>query len=142
MEMPWWIPILIFFARICDVSMATMRTILLTSGTTVVGLLPLLIQFERVAWQPAWLFGVELPFTLHWMSTENQDIWENLALSTVGGLVSSTLFLLLAMPALYYFSVRFGWWIRRLVDWVFSKFRRPRTEDSIPPSDAAGMKPV
>jgi HAE1 family hydrophobic/amphiphilic exporter-1 len=104
-----------------------MRSILLTSGTTVVGLLPLLIKVQDTPWAPKWLFGLSLPWTLRWMDSENQDIWENLALSTVGGVVSSTLFLLLAMPALYYVSVRFGWWIRGSVVWMQRLARRIRT---------------
>ncbi len=48
MDMPWWIPLLIFFARICDVSMATMRTILLTSG---IKAWPVIIGFfEVIIW--------------------------------------------------------------------------------------------
>jgi uncharacterized protein YebE (UPF0316 family) len=48
MDMPLWIPFLIFFARICDVSMATVRMILLTNG---IRLWPILIGFfEVVIW--------------------------------------------------------------------------------------------
>jgi len=32
------------------------------------------------------------------MSSENQDIWENLALTSVGGMVTSTILLLITMP--------------------------------------------
>lgn len=68
-----------------------LRSILLTSGTTIVGLAPLLIHFKH---------------------TEGQDIWENLALSSIGGLASSTILLVLALPVLYYILVRIGWRLR------------------------------
>jgi HAE1 family hydrophobic/amphiphilic exporter-1 len=66
-----------------------LRSILLTSGTTIVGLLPLLIHFRE---------------------TQDKDIWENLALASIGGLVSSTLLILFAIPAFYYVTVRFVGW--------------------------------
>jgi hypothetical protein len=98
-------------------TLVRLRSVLLTSGTTVVGLLPLLIILERVPWKPGWLFGLELPFTLRWMDTDNQDIWQNLALTSVGGLISSTVLIILALPALYYLCVRMGWGFRRLGLW-------------------------
>ena len=52
------------------------------------------------------------------MDSENQDIWQNLALTSIGGLVSSTVLILLTLPPLYYFSVRFGWAMRRLGGWI------------------------
>ena len=70
-----------------------MRSILLTSGTTIAGMLPLLIKLTEV---------------------EGRDIWENLALSSIGGLASSTVLILSAIPALYWISVRSGWGLRRL----------------------------
>ena len=89
-----------------------LRSILLTSGTTVVGLLPLLVRIERLSWRLPWI-GVELPFRLRWLDTTNQDIWQNLALTSIGGLLSSTVLILLVLPALYYASVRAGWALRR-----------------------------
>jgi hydrophobic/amphiphilic exporter-1 (mainly G- bacteria), HAE1 family len=88
-----------------------MRSVLLTSGTTVVGLLPLLISFR---WVSSTLLGIDLPFELSWLDTENQDIWVNLALSSIGGLVSSTVLLLVVLPSLYYGCVQVGWVLRRL----------------------------
>lgn len=105
-------------------TLVKMRSVLLTSGTTVVGLLPLLVTLENVVWTPGWLFGLSLPWTLHWLDNENPDIWENLAFSTVGGLVSSTILLIIAIPALYYMSVRISWWVRRLCGWIGSSFHR------------------
>jgi len=101
-----------------------LRSVLLTSGTTIVGLLPLLITFERVPTAIPWI-GVNLPFALHWMDNENQDIWQNLALTSIGGLVSSTILILLVLPPLYYASVRTGWVARRFWRWL-STLVRPR----------------
>jgi HAE1 family hydrophobic/amphiphilic exporter-1 len=89
-----------------------LRSILLTSGTTIVGLLPLLVQIERVPSRLPW-FGIELPFRLEWLDTTNQDIWQNLALTSIGGLLSSTVLIILVLPALYYAGVRIGWMLRR-----------------------------
>jgi hydrophobic/amphiphilic exporter-1 (mainly G- bacteria), HAE1 family len=66
-----------------------LRSILLTTGTTIVGLAPLLVHFRQ---------------------TEDKDIWENLALASIGGLTSSTLLILFAMPAIYYVITRFAGW--------------------------------
>ncbi len=72
-----------------------MRSILLTSGTTIFGLLPLLYQVEKQAGQ-------------------TKDIWENLALASIGGLTSSTVLLLSAVPAMYWAFTRWGWGLARL----------------------------
>jgi len=71
-----------------------LRSILLASGTTVAGLIPLLIEFGR--------------------DSGSKDIWENLALATIGGLTSSTILLLATMPALYWMFTRLGWILKRL----------------------------
>ncbi|MCA9759786.1 MAG: efflux RND transporter permease subunit, partial [Candidatus Eisenbacteria bacterium] len=65
-----------------------LRSILLTTGTTLVGLLPLL-RFRD--------------------ETEGRDIWVNLALSSTGGLASSLVLILLMVPVLYTLFVRLGW---------------------------------
>jgi multidrug efflux pump subunit AcrB len=96
-----------------------LRSILLTSGTTIVGLLPLLVQIERIPSKLPWI-GVELPFKLQWLDTANQDIWQNLALTSIGGLLSSTVLILLVLPALYYASVRIGWAARQAGLWLAS----------------------
>ena len=71
-----------------------LSSILLTTGTTIAGLLPLLIQLsDRV---------------------EGKDIWENLALSSIGGLTSSTLLLVTALPSMYWLAARAGWGLARL----------------------------
>jgi HAE1 family hydrophobic/amphiphilic exporter-1 len=95
-----------------------MRSILLTSGTTVVGLLPLIIQFSR---DQSTLLGIDFPWTISWMDTQDQAIWDNLALASIGGMISSTLLLIIGMPALYYGSIWTGWLVRDLVSWVGRK---------------------
>ncbi len=94
-----------------------LRSILLTSGTTIVGLLPLLVQIDQTA---STVLGIDLPFTFKWLDGDNQDIWQNLALTSIGGLISSTLLIVFMMPALYYLSVRVGWMLRRLYLWAAS----------------------
>jgi HAE1 family hydrophobic/amphiphilic exporter-1 len=66
------------------------RPIFLTTSTTVLGMLPLvLIQIE----------------------VQNQKIWSSLALSAVGGLISSTIFILIVIPIFYFYGDRIrGWW--------------------------------
>jgi HAE1 family hydrophobic/amphiphilic exporter-1 len=73
------------------------RPILMTTSTTVFGMLPmLLLQAE---------------------SRVRRQIWSTLALSTLGGLVSSTIFILIVIPILYFYSDRVkGWGIRILLD--------------------------
>ena len=73
---------------ICDGTRIQLRSILLTSGTTIAGMLPLLIQLSDEI---------------------GKDIWENLALSSVGGLASSTVLIISAIPALYWAFTRLGW---------------------------------
>ncbi|RKZ13310.1 hypothetical protein DRQ53_13530 [bacterium] len=92
-----------------------LRSILLTSGTTVVGLLPLIMQ---VSGEASTRLGIDLPFTVAWMDSSDQAIWDNLALTSIGGMISSTLLLLVGMPALYYGAVVTGWFMRDVVSWV------------------------
>jgi HAE1 family hydrophobic/amphiphilic exporter-1 len=82
-----------------------LRSILLTSGTTIVGLAPLLV---------------------HMSDTADKDIWENLALASIGGLAASTILLLLVLPPLYYYSVRTIWVFRRFGSWAAGRLRRRR----------------
>jgi len=59
------------------------RPIFMTTGTTVLGMMPLvLIQLEA----------------------GKKQIWASLALSTVGGLISSTVFILIVVPIFYYYG--------------------------------------
>jgi hypothetical protein len=101
--------------------MIRLRSILLTSGTTIVGLIPLLVTIQYVPWR---VFGIELPFELQWLDDANQDIWENLALSSVGGLISSTILLLLALPPLYFGVVWTSWQVRGATAFVATGLRR------------------
>ncbi|MBM3319032.1 MAG: efflux RND transporter permease subunit [Candidatus Eisenbacteria bacterium] len=73
-----------------------LRSILLTSGTTIAGLLPLLVRLTDEG------------------AGSGRDIWENLALTSIGGLISSTLLILGALPALYFVFARLGWALARL----------------------------
>jgi HAE1 family hydrophobic/amphiphilic exporter-1 len=99
-----------------------LRSVLLTSGTTIVGLLPLLLKFEWIPTQLSFL-DITLPFSAEWMDRDNQDIWQNLALTSIGGLISSTVLILLCLPPLYYFSVKFGWGMRRIGLWIAAGWR-------------------
>jgi HAE1 family hydrophobic/amphiphilic exporter-1 len=65
------------------------RPIFLTAGTTVLGMFPLLLIQAEVA---------------------KRKIWASLALSTVGGLISSTLFILIVIPILYLYGDRMRSW--------------------------------
>ena len=70
------------------------RPIFLTTSTTVLGMLPLvLVQLE----------------------VGKQKIWSSLALSAVGGLLSSTLFILIVIPVFYFYGdgIR-SWWFDRI----------------------------
>ncbi len=88
-----------------------MRSILLTSGTTVVGLAPLLVHMNQTA---------------------DKDIWENLALATIGGLTSSTILLLFMTPAIYATSIRVNWAFRRFVGWTRARARRRHAREASP----------
>jgi HAE1 family hydrophobic/amphiphilic exporter-1 len=72
-----------------------LRPIFMTTSTTVCGMLPmLLIQAQT---------GVK------------RQLWSTLALSTLGGLVSSTIFILIVIPILYYHSDRLkGWFVKKI----------------------------
>lgn len=93
---------------ICSGTRIQLRSILLTSGTTVAGLLPLLIKITD--------------------TTTGKDIWENLALSSIGGLVSSTILILSTIPALYWIMSRIGWGLARL----WSRVRRKALPEAPP----------
>jgi HAE1 family hydrophobic/amphiphilic exporter-1 len=91
-------------------SRVRMKSILLVSGTTIVGLAPLLVHIN---------------------DTADKDIWENLALATIGGLTSSTILLLLLTPSFYTTTIRLHWTIRRFRAWLGSKLRRPRVAPAV-----------
>jgi HAE1 family hydrophobic/amphiphilic exporter-1 len=80
---------------IVDGTRIQMRSILLASGTTIAGLLPLLYNAEQAGGEGS------------------RDIWQNLALASVGGLASSTVLILMSMPALYWAFTRLGWAMAR-----------------------------
>ena len=73
------------------------RPILMTTGTTVLGILPLLLVQAQA--------GVR------------RQIWSSLALCTVGGLTTSTILVLLVIPVLYYASDGLrGWFAERAAE--------------------------
>jgi HAE1 family hydrophobic/amphiphilic exporter-1 len=73
------------------------RPILMTTSTTVFGMLPMLLMQAET--------GVK------------RQIWSTLALSTVGGLTTSTLFLLLVIPICYFYGDRLrGWLAGKIVE--------------------------
>ena len=94
---------------IVDGTRIQMRSILLTSGTTIAGLLPLLYKKD---------------------ASQGKDIWENLALSSIGGLGSSTVLILSAIPALYWIFTRWGWGFARFGRWT------RRKKDKLAPAPA------
>ena len=64
----------------------------MTTSTTVLGMLPLvLIQME----------------------VGRRKIWSTLALTTVGGLISSTIFILIVIPILYFHGDKVHFWGNR-----------------------------
>jgi len=66
------------------------RPIFLTTCTTVLGMLPMvLIQLEE----------------------GKKHIWSSLALSAVGGLITSTIFILIAIPIFYFYGDRIRTWL-------------------------------
>jgi hypothetical protein len=92
-----------------------LRSILLTSGTTIAGLAPLLIHLNE---------------------TEDKDIWENLALASIGGLVASTILLIMVMPPIYFYCVRMGWTLKSLWLWLKRKLRRKEKAPAEVPAEA------
>jgi len=88
----------------CDGMGIQLRSILLPSGTTIAGLLPLVANI-----------GAILPFlNIDANANQGRDIWENLALSSIGGLLSSTVLIITAIPALYWAFCHLGWLIHGL----------------------------
>ncbi len=100
---------------ICEGTKIQLRSILLTSGTTIAGMLPLLIRLTDV---------------------EGKDIWENLALSSIGGLASSTVLIVAGMPTLYWVFVRTGWFLHGIWDRI--RGRRPAALPETPAEPVTG----
>jgi hydrophobic/amphiphilic exporter-1 (mainly G- bacteria), HAE1 family len=86
-------------------SRVRMRSILLTTGTTIVGMAPLLV---------------------HMNDTADKDIWENLALASIGGLTSSTILALIMTPVIYTNTIRITWKLRDAGERVASSIRALR----------------
>ncbi len=73
-------------AAILQGTLERVRPILMTTFTTVFGLLPLVL----------------------FAKSQDENIWNSLALATIGGLISSTLFVLVAIPVAYRYLVARG----------------------------------
>jgi HAE1 family hydrophobic/amphiphilic exporter-1 len=101
---------------ICGGTRIQLRSILLVSGTTIAGLLPLLIKITD--------------------TSEGKDIWENLALTSIGGLASSTVLIISAIPAIYWIMTRFGWALARVWAWL-----RRRGITPAPVPESSGSSP-
>jgi multidrug efflux pump subunit AcrB len=84
---------------------ARMRSILLTTATTMVGLAPLLVHLNESA---------------------DKDIWENLALASIGGLASSTILALIMTPVIYTLSIRITWKLEDVRERVVARWRHRR----------------
>ncbi len=80
-----------------------MQSILLTTGTTVVGMAPLLV---------------------HLNDTADKDIWENLALASIGGLTSSTILALIMTPVVYTAMIRLTWRMQDVSERIAARRRR------------------
>ncbi len=74
-----------FLEAVLKGSRERIRPILMTTSTTVLGMLPLVVIQMEVG---------------------RRKIWSTLALTTVGGLISSTIFILIVIPILYYHGDR------------------------------------
>jgi HAE1 family hydrophobic/amphiphilic exporter-1 len=70
------------------------RPIFMTTSTTVFGILPMLLIKLEVG---------------------KRQIWSSLALCTAGGLVSSTIFLLIIIPIFYFYGDRIRFWAQEKV---------------------------
>jgi HAE1 family hydrophobic/amphiphilic exporter-1 len=79
------------------------RPIFLTTSTTVFGMLPMILVQVEVG---------------------QRKIWSTLALSAVGGLISSTLFILIAIPVFYYHGDRIKIWIKNKSIEIKESWRR------------------
>jgi HAE1 family hydrophobic/amphiphilic exporter-1 len=110
-----------------------LRSILLTSGTTIVGLMPLIIQVEREPWS---FLGIDLQYQLAWLDSSDQAIWDNLALASIGGMVSSTVLLLVCMPALYYGAIVTSWAVQDAISWT-GRLRPWRRRSPLPQPEEA-----
>ena len=76
------------------------------------------------------------PLLVHFRETEDKDIWENLALASIGGLASSTILILIAMPAMYYMFVRVDWLWRSILQKL-----RTRASEAGKQTHAIGTNP-
>ncbi|MBS3819292.1 efflux RND transporter permease subunit, partial [bacterium] len=81
-----------FLKAILEGARERVRPIFMTTSTTVLGMLPLVLINLEVG---------------------KRKIWSSLALSAVGGLITSTLFILLAIPVFYYYGNGIPRWLQK-----------------------------
>lgn len=79
---------------ILEAGRARLRPILMTTATTVLGLVPL----------TGWLMGV--PIISEYVGAEGAELRAPMAIAVIGGLVTSTLLTLLVIPAIYALLIR------------------------------------
>lgn len=94
-------------------SRVRMQSILLTTGTTIVGMAPLLV---------------------HLNDTADKDIWENLALASIGGLGSSTILALIMTPVIYTLSIRITWKLDDVRERMVARWRARRAAPATEPA--------
>ncbi len=87
------------FEAVVRGSRERVRPIFMTTSTTVLGMLPLLLIRAQA--------GVK------------RQIWSTLALSTLGGLIASTIFILIVIPIFYLYGNRIG-------NWAAEKYREAK----------------
>jgi multidrug efflux pump subunit AcrB len=94
-------------------SRVRMQSIMLTTGTTIVGMAPLLV---------------------HLNDTADKDIWENLALASIGGLGSSTILALIMTPVIYTLSIRITWKLDDVRERMLARWRARRAAPATEPA--------
>jgi len=87
---------------------ARVRAIMLTTSTTMVGLAPLLVHLNE---------------------SNDKDIWENLALASIGGLTSSTILSMIMIPVIYTCTIRITWRLQDARERATARWRRRKTSE-------------
>jgi hydrophobic/amphiphilic exporter-1 (mainly G- bacteria), HAE1 family len=95
---------------------ARVRAILLTTSTTMVGLAPLLVHLGESA---------------------DKDIWENLALASIGGLTSSTILSMIMIPVIYTCTIRVTWKLQDARERAAARWKRRKTSEPVTDANPA-----
>ncbi len=93
-----------------------LRPVLLTAGTTIMGLIPM-------------AFGVSFDFHTFTLATrsESSELWRNMAVAVIFGLTSATVLTLVVVPTLYVSLYRI------IARWGFGGLKQPVSEDAAAP---------